>query len=107
MSLNWRGNAAFRGLWLGLCVRNLGEECPFRLPVSAGSFWCLVFDGALHPVDATSVAVLKPARRERPPNRRTADIAACNLDQWLCCSGPSAVIIVHLIDGQAVATLQF
>jgi DNA invertase Pin-like site-specific DNA recombinase len=33
-------------LCLGLCARNLGEERSFRLPVSAGRFWCLVFDGA-------------------------------------------------------------
>jgi hypothetical protein len=34
--------------WLGLCVRNLGENVHSGSPVSAGRFWCLVFDGALN-----------------------------------------------------------
>jgi len=36
----------YRGIsqiWLCLRVRNFGEERPFRLLVSAGRFWCLVF----------------------------------------------------------------
>jgi hypothetical protein len=31
-------------IWLGLRVRNLATEAPFRPPVSEATFWCLVFD---------------------------------------------------------------
>jgi hypothetical protein len=57
---------AISRLWLGLLCAEFGEERPFRLPVSARRFWCLVIDGGAAPAQLLNARRIGVYSRPRP-----------------------------------------